>query len=160
MLSTEDWWAVWIGLFFVFLGLLAAATGMESTGWIVKFSKWVDLEESIGPSHKGLLGSAESILLSYLVFTLATCTGAKFMQWNVKKYFLAWTVIFWLSALFYVVGQNAYVAATSLDQAKYGIGWSLSLGGAYYIIALFAGLVIGNLTPKKFRNYIKEAAKP
>jgi len=37
MLSTEDWWAVWIGLFFVFLGLLGAATGMESTGWIVKF---------------------------------------------------------------------------------------------------------------------------
>ena len=160
MLSTEDWWAVWIGLFFVFLGLLAAATGMESTGWIVKFSRWVDLEKSFGPSHKELLGSGASILLSYLVFTLATCIGAKFMQWNVKKYFVAWTIIFWLSALFYVVGQNAYLAATSLDQAKYGIDWSLSLGGAYYIIALFAGLIIGNLTPKKFRDYIKEAAKP
>ena len=36
MLSTEDWWAVWIGLFFVLLGLFAAASGIDSTGWIVK----------------------------------------------------------------------------------------------------------------------------
>jgi hypothetical protein len=149
MLSTEDWWAVWIGLLFVFLGLLAAATGVESTGWIVKFSKWVDINKAFTASHKGLMSSGVSLILSYVIFTLATCTGAKFMKWDLKKYFVAWTIIFWLTVVFYIVGQNAYLAATSLERNKYGIDWSLSLGGAYYIIALFAGLFIGNLTPKR-----------
>ncbi|MCP4602071.1 MAG: putative sulfate exporter family transporter [Proteobacteria bacterium] len=160
ILSTEDWWAVWIGLFFVSLGLLAAVTGIDSTGWIVKFSKWVDITESFRASHKELMSPAASLFLSYIIFTFATCTGAKFMRWNVKKYFVAWSIIFWLTVCFYIVGENAYIAATSLERGKYGIEWSLSLGGAYYIIALFAGLIIGNLTPKKFRTFMKEAAKP
>jgi len=160
MLSTEDWWAVWIGLFFASLGLLAAASGVESTGWIVKFSKWVDITKSFQASHKGLLGPAASLIVTYMIFTAATCTGAKFMKWDVKKYFIAWSIIFWLTVVFYIIGQNAYIAATSLERKKYGIDWSLSLGGAYYIIALFAGLFIGNLTPKKFRTFVKEAAKP
>jgi uncharacterized membrane protein YadS len=160
MMSTEDWWAVWIGLFFVFLGLMAAVTGVDLTGWIIKFSKWVDISKSFTASHKGLVSPATSLFLSYIIFTFATCVGAKFMRWNVKKYFVAWSIIFWLTVVFYIVGENAYVAATSLERGKYGIEWSLSLGGAYYIIALFAGLFIGNLTPKRFRTFMKEAAKP
>jgi uncharacterized membrane protein YadS len=160
MVSTEDWWAVWIGLFFVFLGLLAAVSGVNTTGWIVKFSKWVDITKSFKASDSELLSPVASLLLSYIVFTAATCTGARFMKWDVKKYFIAWTVIFWLTAVFYILGQNAYLAATAWEREKYGIEWSLSLGGAYYIIALFAGLFIGNLTPKKFRTYMMEAAKP
>lgn len=160
MLSTEDWWAVWIGLFFVLLGLIAAVTGVDSTGWIIKFSKWVDITKSFRSSHKGLVSPATSLFLSYVIFTFATCIGAKFMRWNVKKYFVAWSIIFWLTVFFYIVGENAYIAATSLERGKYGIEWSLSLGGAYYIIALFAGLFIGNLTPKRFRTFMKEAAKP
>ena len=160
MVTTEDWWAVWIGLFFVALGLVTAATGIDLTGWIVKFSTWVDLSSSFRASSKTLLSPAASLILSYVIFTIATCTGAKFMGWNLKKYFWAWTIIFWLTAIFYIVGQNAYIASSSIDRSKYGIEWSLSLGGAYYIIALFAGLIIGNLTPKKFREFIKQAARP
>ena len=160
MVSTEDWWAVWIGLFFVALGMITTASGINLTGWIVKFSGWVDISKSFRASSKGLMTPAFSLIISYIIFTIATSIGAKFMGWNTKRYFLAWTIIFWLTVIFYIVGQNAYIAATSLDRAKYGISWSLSLGGAYYIIALFAGLIIGNLTPKKFREFIKEAAKP
>ena len=160
MLSTEDWWAVWIGLLFVSLGLFAASSGVDSTGWIVKFSKWAGISESFKASHKGLLSPGASLILSYIVFTLATCIGARFMRWDVKRYFIAWTIIFWLTVVFYIVGQNAHIAATSLERGKYGIDWSLSLGGAYYIIALIAGLFIGNFTPKRFRTFMKEAAKP
>jgi len=160
MFSTEDWWAVWIGLFFVLLGLLAAATRVDLTGWIVKFSMWVDITKSFRASHKALLSPVASLILTYIIFTAATCTGAKFMKWDVKKYFIAWTIIFWLTVIFYIVGQNAYIAATELEWKKYGIERGLSLGGAYYIIALFAGLFIGNLTPKRFRTFVKEAAKP
>jgi uncharacterized membrane protein YadS len=160
MFSTEDWWAVWIGLFFVFLGLLAATTGVDFTGWIVKFSKWVDIRKCFAASHKELVSPVTSLVLSYVIFTFVTCVGAKFMKWGVKKYFVAWSIIFWLTVLFYIVGQNAHIAATKLEWKKYGIERGLELGGAYYIIALFAGLFIGNLTPERFRNFVKEAAKP
>lgn len=160
MLSTEDWWAVWIGLFFVALGMITAATGVDLTGWIVKFSGWVDISKSFRASSKGLVSPVFSLILSYIIFTVSTSIGAKYMGWNLKRYFWAWTIIFWLTVIFYIVGQNAYIASTSLDRGKYGISWSLSLGGAYYIIALFAGLILGNLTPKRFRDFIKEAAKP
>jgi uncharacterized membrane protein YadS len=160
MAGTEDWWAVWIGLLFVTAGIVAATIGIDLTGWIVKFPQWVDISRSFGASHRDLVGPVTSLLLSYAVFSVATCTGAKLMKWDVRRYFIAWTVIFWLTVAFYIAGQNAYISATSLDRAKYGIDWSLSLGGAYYIIALLAGLVLGNLTPKSFRNFLKEAAKP
>ncbi len=160
MLSTEDWWAVWIGLFFVALGMITSVTGFDMTGWIVKFSGWVDIPKSFKASSKGLMSPGLSLILSYIIFTVTTCIGARFMGWDLKKYFWAWTIIFWLTVIFYIIGQNAYISATSLDRKKYGISWSLSLGGAYYIIALFAGLFLGNLTPKKFREFIKEAAKP
>ena len=160
MVSTEDWWSVWIGLFFVLLGILTAASGIDLTGWIVKFPKWVDITKSVGASHKALLSPVASLVLSYILFTVATGIGAKCMKWDLKKYFIAWTIIFWLTVIFYIIGQNAYVVATSLERQKYGIDWSLSIGGACYIIALFAGLFIGNLTPKRFRDFLKEAAKP
>jgi uncharacterized membrane protein YadS len=82
------------------------------------------------------------------------------MKWDLKKYVTAWTIIFWLTVLFYIIGQNVHVCGTSLDRKKFGIDYSLSLGGAAYIIALFAGLFIGNLTPKRFRTFMKEGAKP
>ncbi len=160
MYSTEDWWAVWIGLFFVLLGLIAAVSGIDLTGWIVKFSLWVDVSKAFNASHKELLSPVASLIVTYIIFSMATCTGAKFMKWKVKKYFIAWSIIFWLTVVFYIVGQNAYIAATELEWKKYGITRGLSLGGAYYIIALFGGLFIGNLTPKRFRTFIKEAAKP
>jgi len=150
MSSTEDWWAVWIGLFFVLLGFIAAVSGIDLTGWIVKFSLWVDISKAFKASHQELLSPAASLIVTYVIFSVATCTGAKFMKWNVKKYFVAWSIIFWLTVVFYIVGQNAYIAATELEWKKYGID----------IIALFAGLFIGNLTPKRFRSFIKEAAKP
>ena len=39
MFSTEDWWAFWLGTFFVFLGIITMLTGYDLVGWIVKFGK-------------------------------------------------------------------------------------------------------------------------
>jgi uncharacterized membrane protein YadS len=160
MFSTEDWWSVWIGLLFVGFGILTAASGVDLTGWIVKFPKWVDITKSFSATHKGLLGPIPSLFVSYILFTIATGIGAKFMKWDMKKYLIAWSIIFWLTVIFYIIGQNAYIVATSIERGKYGIDWSLSIGGACYVIALFVGLFLGNLTPEKFRNFLKEAAKP
>jgi uncharacterized membrane protein YadS len=160
MFSTEDWWAFWLGTFFVILGLVATLSGVDLVGWIVKFGKWVDISKAFRASHKELMSPVAALIAQYIILTIATTIGAAFMKWDLKKYVIAFTIVFWISVACYIIGENAYIAATQLDRAKYGIDWSLSLGGAFYIIALLVGLLIGNLAPKSFREFIKEGAKP
>ncbi len=169
MFETEDWWAFWIGIFFVILGLIAAATynvetktGVDLTGWIVNFPKWVDISKSLSVDkyHKGFMSGPVAAVVSYVIFTIATCIGARAMKWDVKKYFVAWTIIYWLTVIIYILSRNAYIQATSLELKKFGIPWSLQIGGAHYIAALIIGLIIGNLAPRGFREFLRRAARP
>ena len=160
MFSSEDWWAFWIGLFFVGLGILAGATGVDFTGWMIWFPKWSVLGDSLTPDHSDMMSGVMSLVLSYIIYTGATCVGAKAMKMDVKKYFLSFTVVFWLTAILFILSRNAYIQATSIERAEFGIDWSLSIGGAHYIVALMAGLIIGNLFPQKFREFMRQAARP
>jgi uncharacterized membrane protein YadS len=77
---------------------------------------------------------------------------------NVIRFAIGFTIVFWISFACWLLGHNAYIAAT--DARKVGIGWSLKLTGeAGFIIALFVGLLIGNFFPK-LSNFIGEALKP
>jgi len=183
MLSTEDWWAVWLGLSFFFLGFLTIF-GIDVVGWIAYPKKWVfslpegaiakkivtvkDAFYALGGKYsqtakdfyKGL-GPIGSILITYLVFTIATCIGAYFMKWNLKKYFIGWTILFFLTYLVWFIGHHAFFAATAVDLKKSKISmFTLSLGGgASFILALIVGLVIGNFF-KNFARFLSEAARP
>ncbi len=170
MFSTEDWWAFWIGTFFVILGLIAAALhNPYLTGWVIKFSNWVDpvTSKAVLGFHatnkvdgQYVLSPIASLIVSYIVFTAVTTVGAWAMKWNIKDYLKAWTIIFILTVLAYAIGQNAYISAPPTKWEKLGIDWGLQLGGAYYIIALAIGLAIGNLAPKGFKELILKGARP
>ncbi len=165
MFSTEDWWALWIGIFFVFLGLIAAATQIDLTGWIVKFGNWVDpvTDKAVfgfHAAHSSLMSPVASLIVSYIVFTIATAIGAYAMKWNLRDYLIAWTIIFVLTTIAYIIGQYAYISAPSTKWEKLGIDWGLQLGGAYYIIALIIGLAIGNFAPQNFKEFMHKAARP
>lgn len=159
--TSEDWWSVWLGLAFFFLGLLSV-TGIDFVGWIAYPHIWVDISKSIGPlgkSYKGL-GIIGSLGVTYVMFTVATCTGAYFMRWNLKKFFWGWTFIFILTYILWIIGNHAFFAANVTNRVKYGLTTSCSLGGGgAYILALFVGLIIGNFF-KNFAEFLSEAAKP
>ncbi|RLC24231.1 MAG: putative sulfate exporter family transporter [Deltaproteobacteria bacterium] len=159
--TSEDWWSVWLGLAFFFLGLLSV-TGIDFVGWIAYPHTWVDISKSIAPlgkSYKGL-GAVGSICVTYVMFTIATCIGAYFMRWNLKKFFWGWTFIFILTYILWVIGNHAFFAANVTNRVKYGLSVSCSLGGGgAYILALFVGLIIGNFF-KNFAEFLSEAAKP
>lgn len=161
MATQEDWWSVWLGLIFFTLGLLSV-TGVDFVGWVAYPSKWVDITNSIGPlgdAYQGL-GGIGSIIVTYVMFTIATCIGAYFQKLNVKKFFLGWTVIFLITYLVWVLAHHAFFAANVTNRAKYGLDVSLSLGGgASYIAALLVGLIIGNFF-KGLAGFLSEAAKP
>jgi len=170
MFSTEDWWAFWIGTFFVVLGLIAAALNNPYiTGWVVKFSNWVDpvTSDAVLGFHatnkvdgKPVMGPIASLIVSYIIFTVVTAIGAYAMKWNLKDYLTAWTIIFVITVIAYAIGQNAYISAAPTKWEKLGISWGLQLGGAYYILALAIGLAIGNLAPKGFKELILKGARP
>lgn len=109
--------------------------------------------------QKGL-SPVTSLFITYLVMMAIMGLGSMLIGADLKKFAIGFTLVFWLSYLCWLMGHYAYIAATKNDQAKFGIDWSLSMTGEFgFIIALVAGLVVGNLLPK-LAEAMKEAARP
>ncbi|MBS1859811.1 MAG: putative sulfate exporter family transporter, partial [Acidobacteria bacterium] len=158
---TEDWLAVWLGAGLFALSL-AGLFGADLLGWAVTTSVWTDAARALGPASKAyasLPGSA-SLLATY-VFLLALLTvGAKTLGWNIAKFAAGFTAVFFASYLSWIAGSWAYIAATPDRRAALKISWSMNLTNeAGFIVALLAGLVIGNLIPNAATR-IREAIRP
>lgn len=160
LLRSEDWWAVWLGLFIVVLGA-GQIWHIDLLGWAAKFGVWIDPSKAVGPGSKGFawLGSIGSLVATYVFTLVVTSIGAYFMGTKVKKFVAGYTVIYWITMAATVIGNYAYLAATPNKREAFNIGWSLSLGELGFVIALLAGLVIGNFFPKVTR-FLSDAAKP
>lgn len=143
MATTEDWWAVWLGLTFFGLGLLTIF-GVDLVGWIASPKQWIlNMPEgsggkigtvgksfaAMGKGYKGL-GPIGAILVTYVVFTIATTIGAYFQKWDVKRFFVGWTAIFFLTYFVWFIGHHAFFAASAVDLKKSNLDmFTLSLGG-------------------------------
>ena len=163
MLTTEDWWAVWLGLLMVMLALLyIAGAGVDLVGWVTQPKTWIDPAKSFnvaGKSYKSI-GALGGFIVTYIIFTVLTTIGAACMKWDVKKYLAGWTVLYFITMACWFLGKNAHIAAMSNQYDKYGITWSLGMGGGgAYILCLLAGLIIGNFI-KPLSKFLETAAKP
>lgn len=109
--------------------------------------------------RKGMSGGM-SLFLTYLAMLIIMGIGAKFLCADVGKFAIGFTVIFWISYVCWFCGHYAYIAATKNQLKQFEIPWALSLTGeAGFILALVAGLVVGNLFPK-LSEHLKEASRP
>jgi uncharacterized membrane protein YadS len=163
MASTEDWWAVWLGLI-MFLASVSSLWGWDLTGWMAKTGTWVwgkfSIAAALKPSGKIALHPAMSLLVTYLVFTTLTCIAAWAMKLDVKRFFAAWTVLFVLTWIVWIIGQEAHFKVPVHEFTKHDLSWGLSLGGGFsYLLALVIGLIIGNFF-KGTAAFLSEAAKP
>lgn len=162
LVRSEDWWAVWVGLL-IFVLSLGVFVGIDVLGWAVKTSMWKNLSGSVAPisaNFKGLSGFV-SLLFTYLAMLAILTIGAYALGANLKKFIGSFTAIFVISYLCVTLGHYAYIAAnTPADMEKFGVTWSLKLTGeAGLILALLAGLLIGNFFPK-VAGALKEATRP
>lgn len=160
VLESEDWWAVWLGLFIFLLGL-SPIWGMDALGWVAKNNEWIDISKAVGamsPGYKSMSGLTSAIL-TYLFMLVLTSIGAIGMKKDIKRYVIGFTVIFWVVFSCMVAGNYAYIAATPDKQAAFKIPWSLSLGEMGYVFAMIIGLIIGNFFPK-VAKFLEEAAMP
>jgi uncharacterized membrane protein YadS len=158
---SEDWLSLWLGLAVFVLGL-GVFIGWDALGWAIKTNVWTSLGKALAPvsgAYKVLPGVI-SLFFTYLFFLFILLIGAVALKARVEKFFVGFTLIFWISYLCYLAGHFAYIAATPDKIKSLGISWSMNLTGeAGYIFALIVGLIIGNFFPR-FAEYLKEATRP
>ena len=158
----EDWLAVLIGLGIFALGLLSAV-GFDALGWVATTSVWSNPTTALAPVSKAYagLGGGASLLLTYLALLIVLTAGAAALGEDVRRFALAFTLVFVIAYASWFVGAWARLAAvTPAEQAKFGLSWSLKLtseGG--FIVALIAGLVIANFFPR-FAEWLTAAIRP
>ncbi len=158
---SEDWFSLWIGLF-VFVLSLGVFFGLDVLGWGVKTSEWTDISDSTSTisSDYSFLPGIVSLLLTYIFMMIIIGAALKLMGVEFKKIIVPFTIVFSISYVCWMLGHYAYIAATSDKLQKFNISWSLNLTGeAGYIIALLAGLLIGNFFPRLVKK-LEPSIKP
>ena len=162
ILKSEDWMALWIGLF-LFVLAIGQLAGVDLLGWAAKIGVWTDLSKAVTPvSAKTYAGvsALESVLLTFVFLLVVMTVGAKLLGYNPLSFAGSFTVIFWVSYASMVAGSYAYIAATPDTLKKFGIPWSLNLTGeAGFIIALVLGLIVGNFFTG-FGKKLETAVRP
>ncbi|WP_249122887.1 MULTISPECIES: putative sulfate exporter family transporter [unclassified Bradyrhizobium] len=159
---SEDWLAVVLGGL-VFVLALASIGGTDLLGWAVTTSVYTSLSQALAPAAKAYagIGGAGALLATYVALVVVLSGAVAALGADVRKFAVAFTVVFAIAYASWIVGSYAYIAAvTPAEQQKFGIAWSLRLtneGG--FIVALLAGIVIANFFPR-FAEWLKEAIRP
>jgi uncharacterized membrane protein YadS len=176
MLGTEDWWAVWIGLA-IFAASLASLGGVDLVGWMARPRpwEWTDLTSAFAWSKLFTPAGAAyaswhplaSFAATYVVFTALFAVGARALQLDVGRFAKGFTVLFVVTWAAWIAGNELHL--TMVDAAVDGrnryreaaLSWGLQLGeGAPYLLALLAGLALGNFAKAFSAAHLREAARP
>ena len=159
---SEDWLSVWIGLL-IFVLSLGVLGGADLLGWVVSTRVWSNVSRALGTTSKAYagLGGVGALIATYVGLLVVLTAGAAALKANVARFAAAFTAVFWLAYLCWIIGSWANFAVNTPGGMKqFGITWSLHLtneGG--YIVALLAGLFIGNFMVG-FADWMKEAVRP
>ncbi|HEX7080148.1 MAG TPA: putative sulfate exporter family transporter [Gammaproteobacteria bacterium] len=158
---SEDWLAVWIGLGFFLLALIGLA-GPDLLGWAVTTAVWTDIGTALAPISESYsaLGGVGALIVTYVVLLAVVTASAAALKLDIKHFAAAFSVVFWLAYLSWIVGSYAHLAVTTpAEQERFGISWSLRLtneGG--YVVALIVGLIISNAFPR-FADWLRPAIR-
>jgi hypothetical protein len=126
---TEDWLAVVIGVL-VFALALFSLSGTDLLGWAVTTSVYTDVTKALAPVAKAYasVGGLGALVATYASLLVVLSAGVAALGGDVRKFAVAFTVVFAIAYASWIVGSYAYVAAvTPAEQQKFGIGWSLKL---------------------------------
>src|ERR1019366_3633773 len=161
LFATEDWWAVWLGLMLVALAMPVTA-GFDARGGVVKTNVWIAPSAALATFSTAYANvpGVVSLVLTYLFLLVLVSVGAYAQGFSLGRFIPAFSVVFGISFLCWLLGHYAYIAQTPDKRAAMGISWSLGLTGeAGYILALLAGLLISNFFPAQGR-WLKDATRP
>lgn len=110
----EDWWAVWIGLLILVLGV---ANWLPS---LPKIDKWADVARSF-PAGTGTIGP---VILLFGLLLVLTLVGIAFAGKNIRHYLAGFPVVFIITFLAIWIGKFAPFVKWGLETVL----WALVLG--------------------------------
>src|SRR6266513_3004545 len=159
---SEDWLALGVGLVLFFVSLFGLG-GVDIFGWAVKTNVWTEVSQIMTPvsrNYPQVKGMASLIFTFLLLLVLLTVVAKAGLRARFSKFVNAFTLVFFISYVCFAIGSYAHIAATPVELKKFGIAWSLNLTGeAGFIVALIAGLIVGNLFPRLV-DLMREAIRP
>jgi len=118
---SEDWLAVWIGLF-IFVVSLGAFIGADVLKWGVTTGVWTDLSKALKPISASWVGGFGSLVLTYVVLLIVMTLGAAALKADIKNFIIGFTIVFWISYICWIIGSWANIAVTTKpDLQKFGI---------------------------------------
>src|SRR5690349_2134921 len=92
---TEDWLAVWVGLFLFALSL-ATFFGGDALGWAVSTSVWTNVTKALAPASKSYaaIPGLVSLLLTYLFLLAILTPGARLLRADPVRFAKGFTIVF------------------------------------------------------------------
>ncbi len=161
----------------IFAASLASLGGADLVGWMARPRpwEWTDLagafawSKLLAPAGAGYASwhPLVSFATTYAVFTALFAIGARSLQLDVRRFVNGFTVLFVVTWAAWIAGNELHL--TMVDAAVDGrnryrdaaLSWGLQLGeGAPYLLALIAGLAIGNFAKGFAAKHLGEAARP
>jgi uncharacterized membrane protein YadS len=124
--TTEDYWAVWLGLGIVLASIAAYASGGTIAGWAVKPGGW----STAGGLLADLAAHASGYVVIFLLFGVVFTVSMAIMGRSAREFVPAFVILF--------VGSLAIFYLSTWDLVR-----KADLGAP--LLALLIGLVIGNL---------------
>src|SRR5439155_26835280 len=159
---SEDVLALVIGLS-LFLVSLPGLWAADVFGWAIKTNVWTNVSQIMTPvsrNYPSVKGIAALILTYLLLLGILTVAAKTALRVRLSRFVNGFTLVFFISYACFAIGHFAYIAATPLEREKFGIAWSMNLTGeAGFIVALGAGLIVGNLFPRLV-DLMREAIRP
>lgn len=159
--NNEDGWALVLGLG-LFVLSLGPVAGTDVLGWAVATHVWREPVQALQPVSKGYAswGGSAALGLTFLFLMGLLALAVTLMGGKVRRFVPAFTVVFGLSFLCWWLGHWVYIAATPDKRPQWEVSWSLGLTGeAGYLLALIAGLFLGNFWTKA-AIMLQEAIRP
>ena len=138
LFSTEDYWAIWLGMIVIFLSVGFFWAGSTLKPWAVTPGTWSDLGQLAADLGKHFSGFVSIFLGFGLVFAISM----RIMGRNLREFLLGYTILFLGSlAIFYLAGWSVVKR--------------MDLGAP--LLALLVGLIIGNIkaTPEWFKTSLR-----
>jgi uncharacterized membrane protein YadS len=161
MKLSEDWLAVVIGLL-IFVLSLGVFANIDLLGWAVTTPVWMSLAKALAPASKNYaaLPGVVALLATFAFLLVLLTVGARWIGASAARFAKGFVAVFAISYLCWIAGSWAYIAATPDKRGAFGLSWSLNLTNeAGFIVALLAGLLVGNLLPGA-AGFLREALRP
>ena len=121
----EDWWAVWIGLGTVIIGLLLWQFGGSLKAITVSFKGYDNLAEIPGMIAPLLPG----LVVLYVIMAIVFCIAMAIMKKKVSHFLAGFTVLYLMAIVVQVLGEWSVAKTLNLEAP---------------VMALIVGIILGN----------------